>query len=239
MEAISLGQSVNCESWWPPWINIGSHRKPISFIASTGSLTPPPSAPHFGGVFEAMVRKKRKRKKAIKVILGDADVNDEELQTAICGAERLLNSRPITYVSSDPQHLSLLTPSHFLVGEMGGSFAPEALDHKQVYNPRKRWHRVQQLLGQFWTRWRKESLPSLNTRNKLFHPRHNLKKGDVVLIAGSNAKRGEWPLGRVVEAYPGEDGLVRAVRVKAKNKEYLHPVHHLCPLEYPEDNADD
>ena len=151
----------------------------------------------------------------------------------------LLNSRPITYVSSDPQDLSPLTPSHFLVGEMGGSFAPEALDHKQVYNPRKRWHRVQQLLGQFWKRWRKEFLPSLNTRNKLFHPRHNLKEGDVVLIAGSNAKRGEWPLGRVVEAYPGEDGLVRAVRVKAKNKEYLRPVHHLCPLEYPEDNADD
>lgn len=198
MEAISLGQSVNCESWWPPWIKIGSHRKPISFIASTGSLTPP-SAPHFGGVFEAMIIKK-KRKKAVKVILGDADVNDEELQTAICGAERLLNLRPITYVSSDPQDLSPLTPSHFLVGEMRGSFAPKALDYKQVYNPRKRWHRVQQLLGQFWKRWRKEFPPSLNTRNKWFHSRHNLKEGNVVLIAGSNAKRGEWPLGREVEA---------------------------------------
>ena len=40
MEAISLGQSVNCDSWWTPLIKIGSHRKPISFIASTGSLTP-------------------------------------------------------------------------------------------------------------------------------------------------------------------------------------------------------
>ena len=37
MEAILLGQSVNCESWWTPLIMIGSHRKPISFIASTGS----------------------------------------------------------------------------------------------------------------------------------------------------------------------------------------------------------
>lgn len=72
----------------------------MRFIASTGSLTHP-SAPHFDGVFEAMIKKKkeRERKKAIKVILGDADVNDEELQTAMCGAERLQNSRPITYVS--------------------------------------------------------------------------------------------------------------------------------------------
>ncbi|KAL9966671.1 hypothetical protein ACROYT_G024783 [Oculina patagonica] len=195
----------------------------------------PPSAPHFGGVFEAMIKS---AKKAIKAILGDADVTDEELHSAICGAERLLNSRPLTYVSSDPHDLSPLTPSHFLVGQLGGSFAPEALDHEQAYNPKKRWHRVQQLLGQFWKRWRKEFLPSLNVRKKWFHPRHNLKEGDVVLIVEPNARRGEWPLGRVIEAYPGADGLVRVVKVKAKDKEYLRPVHRLCPLEYVADSAE-
>ena len=195
----------------------------------------PPCAPHFGGVFEALIKS---AKKAIKVILGDADVTDEELHTAVSGAERLLNSRPITYVSSDPNDLSPLTPSHFLVGEIGGPFAPEALDREQTYNPRKRWHRVQQLLGQFWKRWRKEFLPSLNVRKKWFHPRHNLKEGDIVLIVEPNASRGEWPLGRVIEAYPGDDGLVRVVKVKAKNKEYLRPVHRLCPLEYVEDSAE-
>ena len=195
----------------------------------------PPCAPHFGGVFEALIKS---AKKAIKAILGDADVSDEELHTAICGAERLLNSRPITYVSSDPNDLSPLTPSHFLVGEIGGRFAPEALDREQTYNPRKRWHRVQQLLGQFWKRWRKEFLPSLNVRKKWFHPRHNLKEGDVVLMVEPNASRGEWPLGRIVEAYPGDDGLVRVVKVKAKNKEYLRPVHRLCPLEYVEESAE-
>ena len=195
----------------------------------------PPCAPHFGGVFEALIKS---AKKAIKAILGDADVSDEELHTAICGAERLLNSRPITYVSSDPNDLSPLTSSHFLVGEIGGRFAPEALDREQTYNPRKRWHRVQQLLGQFWKRWRKEFLPSLNVRKKWFHPRHNLKEGDVVLMVEPNASRGEWPLGRIVEAYPGDDGLVRVVKVKAKNKEYLRPVHRLCPLEYVEESAE-
>lgn len=156
----------------------------------------PPCAPHFGGVFEALIKS---AKKAIKAILGDADVTDEELHTAICGVERLLNSRPITYVSSDPNDPSPLTPRHFLVGEIGGPFAPEALDHEQTYNPRKRWHRVQQLLGQFWKRWRKEFLPNLNVRKKWFHPRHNLKEGDVVLIVEPNTSRGEWPLSRVIE----------------------------------------
>ena len=74
---------------------------------------------------------------------------------------------------------------------------------------------------------------------KWFHPRHNLKEGDVVLIVEPNASRGEWPLGRVIEAYPVDDGLVRVVKVKVKNKEYLRPVHRLCPLEYVEDSAEE
>ena len=145
-----------------------------------------------------------------------------------------MNSQPITYryVGADPN-------DHFLVGQLGGLFAPELLDVDEVYNPRKRWHRVQQLLGQFWKRWRRELLPTLNVRRKWFHPRHNLQEGDVVLIAESKANRGEWPLGRVIKVYPGDDGLVRVVRVKSKNKEFLRPVHCLCPLEYVDDNPVD
>ena len=187
----------------------------------------PPSAPHFGGVFEAMIKS---AKKAIKAILGNADITDEELHTAICDAERLLNSRPITFVSSDPDDLSPLTPSHFLIGQSGGKFAPETADRDEVFNPRKRWHRVQQLVGQFWKRWRREFLPSLNTRKKWFHPTHNLKEDDVVMLVEPNAKRGEWPLGRVIEVFPGNDGLVRVARIKTKDGEYLRPVHRLCLL---------
>jgi hypothetical protein len=189
----------------------------------------PPSAPHFGGVFEALIKS---AKKAIKIILGDADIRDEELHTAICGAEKMINSRPITYVSADPNDLSPLTPNHLIVGQIGGRFAPEAVDKEEVYNQVRRWHRVQQLLGLFWKRWRKEFLPSLNVRKKWFHPHHNLKPGDVVLIAEPKASRGDWPLGRILEAYPGSDGLVRTVKLKSRDKEYFRPIHRLCPLEY-------
>jgi hypothetical protein len=46
------------------------------------------------------------------------------------------------------------------------------------------------------------------------------------------ANRCDWPLGRITETFPENDGLVRVVRVKAKGKEYLRPVHRLCPLDY-------
>ena len=71
----------------------------------------PPPAPRFGGIFEAMVKS---AKKALKAALGNAEIWDEELHTAICGVG-LLNSRPITYVSSDANDLTPLTPNHLIV----------------------------------------------------------------------------------------------------------------------------
>ena len=41
-------------------------------------------------------------KRTLRKTLQTADLNDEELQTAFCRAETLLNTRPITAVSSDP-----------------------------------------------------------------------------------------------------------------------------------------
>jgi len=132
--------------------------------------------PYFRGVFEAMIISP---KKAIKAILEDANFSDDELHTAMCGAEPFWNSRRTTYVSSDPDDLSLLAQGHLRVGEMGGSFAPEVLDQEEVLNTKKTWHRVQQLLEKFWKR---------------FPTRDNLKEGDVVLISESKATRGEWPM---------------------------------------------
>ena len=189
----------------------------------------PPSAPHFGGVFDARIKS---AKRALRAILRDADVTDEELQTAMCGAESLLNSRPITYVSSDPNDLIPLTPNHFIVGQLGGQFAPEASELEQVFNPRKRWHRIQQLIGDFWRRWRRELLPTLNVRKKWFKPHRNFEQGDVVVLAEPKANRREWILGRITQTYPGADGLVRVAKVRVGDAEYLRPIHRLCPLEY-------
>ena len=95
----------------------------------------PPAAPHFGGAHEIMVKA---AKKSIKNILGNADINDEELMTAFVGAESLINCRPLTYQSSHPADDVPLTPNHFLFGQLGGHFAPDSVDETK-FNLKKRW----------------------------------------------------------------------------------------------------
>ena len=39
-------------------------------------------------------------------------------------------------------------------------------------------------------------------------------KRDLVLFVADNVLRGHWPLARVVDTYPGEDGVVRSAKVQ-------------------------
>ena len=80
----------------------------------------PPAAPHFGGAHEAMIKS---AKRAVYAVLGNGDIRDEELITALAGVESLINSRPLTYHTSDPKDATPLTPNHFLHGQIGGQGA--------------------------------------------------------------------------------------------------------------------
>ena len=60
----------------------------------------------------------------------------------------------------------------------------------------------------------------------------DIKPGDVVLVVSSDTPRGQWPLGRILELYPGKDGKVRAVKLQVGNKQYFRPIVKVCPLEF-------
>ena len=51
--------------------------------------------------------------------------------TIFTGAKSLLNSRPLTYQTSNPEDETPLTPNHFLHGQVGGQFAPSTVDETQ------------------------------------------------------------------------------------------------------------
>ena len=187
----------------------------------------PPAAPHFNGLHEVLIKA---AKRAMFHVLNKADLTDEELMTAMVGAEGLLNSRPITYQSSNPDDPEPLTPNHFLFNQVGGQFAPESVD-TEPFNPRKRWRRVQEVVRHFWKRWMQEWIPSLSPRKKWFKEKQDLKVGDIVLLLSSDLPRGKWPMGRVVQVFPGPDGHVRTADVNVRGGILRRPIVKLCPLE--------
>ena len=87
-------------------------------------------------------------KPAVYAILGNANITDEELMIAFTEAEALLNSRPLTYQSASPADDVPLTPNHFLIGQIGGQFAPESVE-ETTFSQKKRWRRVQELVRHF------------------------------------------------------------------------------------------
>ena len=186
----------------------------------------PPLAPHFGGVFERMIKS---AKRAINAILGNADVKDEELLTVFTGVESLLDSRPLTATGNDPNDEPVLTPNHFLIGHMGGELAPESVD-TLAFDPRKKWRRIQELIQQTWRRWMREYITSIGSRRKWFGQKENLKDGDVVLVIDSDTPRRNWKVG--VGVHPGGDGLVRVVDVKVGDCTYRRSISRISRLEF-------
>jgi len=56
-----------------------------------------------------------------------------------------------------------------------------------------------------------------------------------MLIGNDCTKRIEWPLGRVIELFPGKDGIVRVVRLLTAKGRLVRPVQKLCYLEVDSD----
>ncbi len=193
----------------------------------------PPSGPHFGGIYERMVRS---AKTALRVILGAQTVSEEVLTTALCEATSMLNARPLTDLSVDPQDESPLTPNHFLLGRPHPHIPPDVFETTESSLSRRRWTQAQELAEKFWKRWLVEYVPALTEKHKWTESRRNVAVDDLVLIVDNNSPRGKWPTGRVTELIISKQGkkttprAVRSVRVKTDTGEYIRPIVKLCLL---------
>ena len=80
---------------------------------------------------------------------------------------------------------------------------------------------MQHLANEFWQRFSKEYVRVSNVRQKWNTIHRNVAVGDIVLVLDKDLPRNRWSKGRVVEVFPGEDGLVRHVDVKTGPKTVL------------------
>jgi hypothetical protein len=185
----------------------------------------PPTASHFGGCWESMV-------KVIKThlykIIGQQLLSYEELLTVLVQIECLLNSRPLTVLSSDPSELTALTPNHFLNNFPLLSLPAPEVD--SVVSPLQRYSLLDKLVQSFWKRWNVEYLHNLQTKQKWNTPSTPITPGTVVVIIVDNAPTLSWPLAVVERIHPSKDGIIRVVTVRTSRGTYTRPVVRLCPL---------
>lgn len=57
-----------------------------------------------------------------------------------------------------------------------------------------------------------------------------LSEGDFIVIQEKNLHSLQWAMGRIVQRYPGKDGLVRVVSVNTKSGVVKRVVLRLCVL---------
>lgn len=190
-----------------------------------------PSAPWWGGWWERLIRV---IKDLLRKTLGRASLNFEEMSTAVCEAEAVINARSLTYFS-DEDRLIPLTPATFLqdIQEIGMPDI-ETIDNVRL---QKRVRYRRQIAAELRRRFREEYLGQLKMPRKKGQMSPSLKEGDVVLIADDNRKRVLWSLGRIIEMYPGKDGKVRCVKVKTEKGFLLKPIQKLVQLELPNEHS--
>ena len=117
----------------------------------------PPGDSHFGGPYERLVGS---CKRALVAVLGGRSVNDEVLLTAMKEVASLLNGRPITRVSTDPNEPEPLTPNHFILGCHHPHVSPNVETAFDGLS-RRHWQQSQFIIDQFWRRWVREYVPEL------------------------------------------------------------------------------
>ena len=184
----------------------------------------PPSASHFGGVFERQIQTIRKVLAGILLEQGHC-LSSESLSTFLLEACAIVNSRPLSVVNIQDQTLEPLTPNHLLSQKSRVIVSPPGNFVRQDLYLVKHWRRVQHLANVFWKRWRSEYLSQINRRPKWTDSSENISHNDIVLIVDENLPRSSWRLARVIETYASKDNLVRSVRLKVATKQQDNKGH--------------
>lgn len=186
----------------------------------------PAYSPHFGGIWEAGVKS---MKSHLKRVLANSKLTYEDFSTILTQIEGILNSRPLTPMSSDPSDLLPITPSHFLIGRSMCSI-PESNIQPASSTHLGRYEHLQQLRQHFWRRWSVEYISELQQRQKWKLNQSSIEIGKLVLIKNKDMPPLNWSLGRVEELHSGADGIVRVVTLKTAKGSIRRAVANICPL---------
>ena len=210
--------------------------------------TIPSYSPWFGSTYERLIKTV---KQCIYKVFGRSITDETNFVTSLSDIQLSINNRPLTY--RDSNNLDVVTPNHLITtrssfpsliiseenfeGEMDEAELRNkllnSLEHRDV------------VFNKFQKEWYNRYLLSLRERHKnsfCIKDQHEnpdfLHVGSVVLIKNPVRPRPYWTLCRILELLPGEDDIVRVVKVLRPDRSTTTTsIANLYPLELCSKNS--
>ena len=192
-----------------------------------------------GATWERLIRT---IKSCLYKTIGRARLTYFELLTVISDVQSAINSRPLTYRSTECD-LEAITPSSFLKFHVNPHLLFKGSEEGYLWDrdPPSQESLSEVLASRdeafqnFREKWYTTYLLSLREHSRDLHQCNwvnKVKAGDVVLIKTPNKTRPYWLMGRVLELIVGHDNAVRSVKLKRSDGQVVyHSINHLYPLE--------
>ena len=197
-------------------------------------------SPWVGSQWERMLRVV---KSCLMKTIGRSSIEYFNFVTTLSDIEDAINSRPLTYASSENDIIPL-TPNCFLKQHAKTSLVlPGKSKNDRFWSSPstarnallQSLEKTSKIFEEFRTRWYEEYLLSLReTSRDLYQTNWNnlVKVDDVVLIRSSAKERPFWQMGVVTQLIYGDDNRIRSVFVRTPGGQInTYPIKHLYPLE--------
>ena len=191
-----------------------------------------------GATWERLIRTV---KSCLYKSIGRSKLTYFELLTVVTDVQNAVNSRPLTYRSSD-NDLEAITPNCFLKVDPNCNVVLR-LNEVPIWErePMSRdtlidtLHSRDEMLSHFRELWYDSYLLSLRESCRDLHQvqwNDKISVDDIVLVKLLNKTRPYWVMGRVLELVKGHDDKVRSVKLKRGDGVIVHhSINHLYPLE--------
>ena len=170
-------------------------------------------------------------------MIGRTKLTSDEFYTVLTEVEAMVNSRPLTFISDEPQETSYITPASFLIGRPITNIPirtskgkdPGGLSSKEINRCLISQNRM---LESIWKMWKEDYIRQLGRVPNDLKEDNALKVGELVMVTDHNSPRCKWEVGLIESVKEGRDGKIRQCKVRtAKRGTLTRPVQHVARLE--------
>ncbi|PIC28056.1 hypothetical protein B9Z55_020098 [Caenorhabditis nigoni] len=175
-------------------------------------------------------------KKALKHAIGEQALARKDFETIVIECESIVNQRPLTY--SEELEDEALRPIDLISPKIKFPDYEEKVLKEEYLEYTYRFREVLKHVKRFWQVFCKD----YQNQSRIYESIEVGKKahsnkvipiiGEIVLVKSDQQPRNKWRMARVVKLCPGNDGVVRSVEIKTKEKKILkRRIEQLIPLE--------